>query len=175
MNRESSPMRRWAMSTPPSVWLSLVIILIALAGGYLTIKATSTTSGSAEAIATVVAAVVGVAGTHIGHVTGHPLGKKWHRPPGSAWLGFGVILLAMTGFAAVLLEISYGKQDWSAEAIATVVAAVVGVAGTHIGHVIGHSLGKGEAAEVGADPEGSQVHRMGAGSEGSGSEQRPTP
>jgi hypothetical protein len=108
MNRESSPMRRWAMSTPPSVWLSLVIILIALAGGYLTIKATSTTSGSAEAIA-------------------------------------------------------------------TVVAAVVGVAGTHIGHVIGHSLGKGEAAEVGADPEGSQVHRMGAGSEGSGSEQRPTP
>jgi cytochrome bd-type quinol oxidase subunit 2 len=138
---QNGNVKKWLSTTPPSVWAMIMLIAVALIGGIWTINATAETSRSAEAIATVMAAVVGVAGVHIGHVTGHQRGRpSW--PRWSAWLGFLIILLAMIVFAVVLLTITGSKPNWSAEAIATVVAAVVGVAGTHIGHVTGHQLGQ---------------------------------
>lgn len=135
---------------PTSVGVSYAIIALAFVGGVITIVATRNTKVSEEAITTLAAAVIGVAGVHIGHVTGHQREKQWQwlSGPASLWIGFVIIALALVGGFCTIGVVAFTKVSLSAEAIASLAAAIVGVAGTHIGHVTGHQLGKEQLVEA---------------------------
>jgi len=59
-------------------------------------------------------------------------------------IGIGIILLA-----GLLVMIS-GPKDLSDDAVAGLVAAALGVFGTHAGHVSGHFLGRASREDKGA-------------------------
>jgi hypothetical protein len=71
--------KQWIwLAIPAGAWLAFAIIVAALVVGFIAIAvAASSESGlSAEAISALAAAAIGVAGTHLGHVTGHQLGTQ---------------------------------------------------------------------------------------------------
>ena len=70
---ETTPM--WLRSVPAITWLVFVFALLVLAGGFLAM-AFIAKSADAGAIAALVTAVLGVVGTHAGHVAGHQLAMK---------------------------------------------------------------------------------------------------
>jgi hypothetical protein len=50
----------------------------------------------------------------------------------------GIVVVLVAGLAAMI----FGPDDLSDDAVATLIAAALGILGTHIGHVSGHSLGR---------------------------------
>lgn len=65
----------WLRKVPAITWLVFVFALLVLAGGFLAM-AFIAKSADAAAIAALVTAVLGVVGTHAGHVAGHQLALK---------------------------------------------------------------------------------------------------
>ena len=65
----------WLRTVPAITWLVFVFALLILAGGFLAM-AFIAKSADAAAISALVAAVLGVVGTHAGHVAGHQLALK---------------------------------------------------------------------------------------------------
>jgi hypothetical protein len=50
----------------------------------------------------------------------------------------GIFVVLATGLGVMI----FGPNDLSDDAVATLSAAALGILGTHIGHVSGHSLGQ---------------------------------
>jgi len=67
---ETTPM--WLRNVPAITWLVFVFALLVLAGGFVAM-AFIAKSADAGAIAALATAVLGVVGTHAGHVAGHQL------------------------------------------------------------------------------------------------------
>jgi hypothetical protein len=142
---KKTSMSKSAPSIPASARTTFRLVLLALVGGLVTMWLTRDTNVSADAVASVAAAVIGVAGVHIGHVTAHQFGKepagRMHRKD-----RFGLVVMSVTAMLGLVAIVSVGYIQGiiSVEAIATFAAAVIGVVGTHVGHVTGHRLGKSQ-------------------------------
>jgi hypothetical protein len=64
----------WLRQVPAITWLMFIFALLVLAGGFMAMA--FITNVRATAIAALVTAVLGVVGTHAGHVAGHQLALK---------------------------------------------------------------------------------------------------
>lgn len=67
-------MSTWLRQVPAITWLTFIFALLALAGGFMAMA--FITNVSASTIAALVTAILGVVGTHAGHVAGHQLALK---------------------------------------------------------------------------------------------------
>jgi fatty acid desaturase len=85
-----SKQKGYLKEIPAITWVMVVFALLVLAGG-LTAMAFIRGKATAGAITALVTAVLGVVGTHVGHVAGHQLATKQgsEKPPaGSSKLQF---------------------------------------------------------------------------------------
>lgn len=68
----------WLRAVPAITWLVFIFALLALAGGFLAMAFIAKKASDA-AIAALVTAILGVVGTHAGHVAGQQLASKDRR------------------------------------------------------------------------------------------------
>jgi hypothetical protein len=73
----------YLQTIPAITWLIVIFALLVLAGGF-TAMAVFGRTVDAGVVTALVTAVLGVVGTHIGHVTGHDLATKSAAPAKSA-------------------------------------------------------------------------------------------
>jgi hypothetical protein len=71
-------MSEWLREVPAVTWIIVIFALLVLGGGFAAM-AFVVSNVDAGAIAALVTAVLGVVGTHIGHVAGHQLASS--KPP----------------------------------------------------------------------------------------------
>jgi hypothetical protein len=129
-------------TAPVSVLIALWGIVVTAIVTMIMLVVTRNTKVSGDALTSLAVAVIGVAAVHFGHVAAHQRANRWPAldTNWSAMAGFAVIGLALGGGFWAITNATTGSS-LSAEAIASLAAAVIGVAGTHIGHVIGHQQG----------------------------------
>jgi hypothetical protein len=114
-----------------------VALGIAVAGGLMLMVATDNDEKVPDAaVAALAAAVIGVAGTHLGHATGHQHGSESEGSPDKpAWTHRAIIvgLIAVALGAGALAFVYMPKAlDVSDEAAAALVAALVGIVCTDL-------------------------------------------
>jgi hypothetical protein len=71
-------MSAWLRQVPAITWLIFIFALLVLAGGFMAMA--FITNVNAGAIAALVTAILGVVGTHAGHVAGHQLALNKNEP-----------------------------------------------------------------------------------------------
>src|SRR5512135_1859930 len=84
------------------------------------------------------------------HVRRHEMGRDgyWRGVPGITWL---IVAFALIVLAAGLSAMAMLTKPVPAESITALVTAVLGVVGTHVGHVSGHQLAARQAEEAKRD------------------------